>query len=156
MSFLFKKKKKIQSFSSYQSFVCLFVCFFKVSHTTVQTLATWQNFFHQVLNLLQSQCGHPLALTWCVSDIWHRTDTVLIVNVHQRGPQSHHSFSFAHSAGVQVCRNNNQKRKNPFTNQIYDKPVSQVPRIMSSSGSNIHLQQGSSPESLSWCSEVWS
>lgn len=89
----------------------------KVSHTTVQTLASWQHFFHHVLHFLESQCCHPVALTWCVSDIWPRTDTVLIVNVHQCGPQSHHSFSFAHSAGVQVCRNNNRKKKKSLCKQ---------------------------------------
>lgn len=50
-------------------------------------------------------CPFPRLLLTCrCDDPWLLADAVLIVDVDERGPQSHHSFAFAHSAGAQVWK----------------------------------------------------
>lgn len=111
-----------------------FIFFSSVFHTTVQTLT--QFFSHHVLNLLRSRCWPPqhLALTWRVSDIWPCADAVLVIDVHQRGPQSHHSFPLAHPAGVQVCRSlkKNKKKSICQSNTGSSLLAKQAPRNMGS------------------------
>lgn len=50
------------------------------------------------------QLWRSLQLTWRCDDVWLRADAALVIYVDESGPQGHHSFPLAHSAGVQIWK----------------------------------------------------